>query len=251
MENLRIYSEEQVSNNIVPFRIIEGGQNDTQRIEEELTESCEVYAFKNMDEIRMMINQFDENIDNAMDEEKMRIAERNKLLFLVGINIGIRASDLRLLKWSFFIDGNGNFRDSYTIKPVKTRKKGKFITLYFNQTVRKIITDYLEKYPTDNLDEYLFSSRKGDEPIIASSLWRIIKQTARQCGIIQNIGSHSLRKTWAYFCYNNAVDKSDALVMLQECFNHSSSQTTLRYIGIIAEKKKEMYNSVDIGLEML
>lgn len=41
-----------------------------------------------------MVNLFDRHITNAPDEEKEKIAYRNKLLLLVGINIRIRASDL-------------------------------------------------------------------------------------------------------------------------------------------------------------
>ena len=52
------------------------------------------------------------------------------------------------------------------------------------------------------------------------------------------------------FCAN-AQDKSKALVMLQQCLNHSDSITTMRYIGIMDEEKKDMYESVEIGLEFI
>ena len=76
----------------------------------------------------------------------------------------------------------------------KTRKQKKFVKLFFNNTVKKVIVEYLNEFPTDNLDEHMFKSREGDGAIAATTLWRIVKNTAKEAGVNQNIGSHSLRK---------------------------------------------------------
>ena len=114
----------------------------------------------------------------------------------------------------------------------KTKKHKKFVTLYFNQAVKKAITDYVEKYPVQNMNEYLFKSRKGDKCITEISLGRIIKDAAEEAGIEKNICSHTLRKTFGFWAWHNAKDKNKALVTLQMLFNHSDTSTTLRYIGI-------------------
>lgn len=213
--------------------------------------SSEVYAFQSEEEIKAMIDSFDNKIENAPDGDKRWIAARNKLMFLIGVNVGLRASDLVPLKWNFFYNEDGTFKDFYVLQPKKTKKTKKFVKIFFNQTVKKSIENYVNDYPIENMDDYLFKSRVGDGCITEKSLGRIIKDTAEEIGIPQNICSHSLRKTWAFTIWHNAEDKSKALVMLQQCLGHSDSITTMRYIGIMDEEKKDMYESVEIGLEFI
>ena len=47
------------------------------------------------------------------------------------------------------------------------------------------------------------------------------------------------------------MDKSKALTILQKCFNHSSVETTLKYIGLLDSEIKEMYNSIELGMEYI
>ena len=113
------------------------------------------------------------------------------------------------------------------------------------------MSNYVNIYPIENLDNFLFKSRKGNNPITERGLWKIIVDVAEDAGIEKNVGSHSLRKTWARNIYDNAKDKKEALVMLQECLKHSDSLTTLRYISIMDEEKKDMYESVELGLDYI
>lgn len=245
-----------------PFTVIEGQLADKEKYNldgsikhthsnKEKGKSSEVFAFRTEKEIKAMIDMFDKHITNAPDENKKQIAHRNKLLFLIGMNIGLRASDLRKLRWSFFYNKDGTFKESYRIQPEKQKKQHKFITIYFNDTVKKAIENYVSEYPIEDINSYLFVSRKGVEAISVSSLWRVIKDIATEAGISQNIGSHSLRKSWGFWCWHKAEDKNKALVTLQMCFNHSSTQTTAKYIGIMDNEISDMYNSIDLGLNFI
>ena len=247
---------------VVSFKVIDGKAADKKKYNldgsvkrthpnKKAGESSEVFAFKTEEEIKAMIDVFDKHIADAPDDNKEQIAHRNKLLFLIAINVGIRASDLRTLKWSFFYNDDGTFKDSYRIQPEKQKKQHKFITMYFNATVRKAIENYVSEYPIEDINSYLFPSRKGAESIGVSSLWRIIKDAAAEAGISQNIGSHSLRKSWGFWCWHKAEDKNKALVILQMCFSHSSTQTTARYIGIMDDEISDMYNSIDLGFDFI
>lgn len=211
--------------------------------------SKEVYAFRKEEEIASMIKILDKHIEEAERDVQRQIAWRNKLLFVIGINVGLRASDLRRLKWSFFIDtdklGQRYFKEKYTMFAKKQRK---YVDMYFNEVVYKVVENFLKLYPVENLDSYLFASRKGNEPICESSLWRIIKDTAEEAGIKQNIGSHSLRKTFGYWTYKK---NPNSVAVLQKIFNHSSESITLCYIGITDEKVKETFDNLNLGLEYL
>ena len=213
--------------------------------------SSEVYPFTSEEEIKMMIDLFNNRINESITDSQRQIACRNKMLFIIGINVGLRASDLITLKWNFFFNENGCFKEFYTLQPKKTRKQKKFVKLFFNQTVKKAVAEYIEEYPIQDMNEYLFQSRKGDSHITEVSLGRIIKNAAEEVGIEKNICSHSLRKTFGFWAWHNAEDKSKALVTLQMLFNHSDTATTLKYIGILNSEIEDMFNSVDLGLDYI
>lgn len=214
-------------------------------------QSTEVYPFTSEEEIKAMIDVFNRHIDEAPDEDKRWIACRNRMLFLCGINLGIRASDLCGLKYSFFMNNDGTFKDFYSLQPKKTKKTGKYVKLYFNATVKKAITEYLNDYPMDNIEGYLFKSREGDSHITSIHLGKIIKDTAKEAGIEKNICSHSLRKSFGYHVWHNAEDKEKALVMLMTIFNHSSVIMTKKYIGLMDEEIEDVFNGLNLGLDFL
>lgn len=213
--------------------------------------SSEVYPLTTDEEIKAMIDLFNERIAAAPDENKRQIAARNKMLFLIGINVGLRASDLVTLRYSFFLKDDGTFKEFYTLQPKKTKKTKKFVKLYFNQVVKKAITEYIEEYPIQDMEDYLFKSRKGDGAISERALWKIVVDAAADVGIDKNVGSHTLRKTFGFWAWHNAEDKNKALVTLQMIFNHSDTHTTLKYIGILNSEIEDMFNSIDLGLDYL
>ena len=212
--------------------------------------SSMVYPF-NLKEIKAVIDVLNKRIEDATNDNQRQIACRNKMLFLIGVNVGLRASDLMQLRWSYFYKSDMTFKEFYVLQPKKTKKTGKFVKIFFNQTVKKAVENYVNEYPIEDLDGYLFKSRKGNNPITERGLWKIVVDVAEDADIDKNVGSHSLRKTWARNIYDNAKDKSEALVMLQECLRHSDSLTTLRYISIMDEEKKDMYESVELGLDYI
>lgn len=213
--------------------------------------SSEVYPFVSEEEIKAMINVFNKRIDEAPDENKRQIASRNKMLFLIGINLSLRISDLITLRWNFFLKDDMTFRDYYKIKPKKTKKTGKFVTLYFNEVVKKAVIEYIGQYPIEHMDDFVFKSRKGNNAISEKSAWTIIVDASAEAGIERNIGTHSLRKTFGYHVWHNAEDKEKALIMLMTIFNHSSVAMTKRYIGIMNEEIEDVFNNLNLGLDFL
>lgn len=248
------------TDNVIELKVVDGklskkeevrynkdGSIDRRHPNKVVGKSSEVYPFVSEEEIKAVIDVFDKHIEEASNENKRMIAARNKMLFLIGINVGLRASDLITLKWNFFFDNDGNFKDSYTLQPKKTRKTKKFVKLYFNQVVKKAVTDYIEQYPIQDMNEYLFKSRKGDSHITEISLGRIIKDAAEEVGIERNICSHSLRKTFGYHIWHNAVDKEKSLIILQTIFNHSSPMMTKKYIGLMDDEIEDVFNELNLG----
>lgn len=215
----------------------------------------EVYAIKTDEELKAMIDVFDKHIDEASTPTLKRVACRNKMLFIIGINVGLRASDLRLLTWDFFFDvapdGNFIFRDGYSLRPKKTSRYNKHVALKFNETTKKIIEWYIEQYPIEDIHDYVFRSRQINEPITVNGMRRMIKDAGKEAGIKQNLGSHSLRKSFCRRLYDNSQDKSKALVVLQSILQHSSQSITLKYIGILNDEIEDAFDNVNFGLDFI
>lgn len=143
---------------------------------------------------------------------------RDLLLFSMGINTGLRISDLLKLK---VIDVRG--KSHVEIKEQKTGKVKRFPILGNLQSM-------LEEYTRNkDLSEYLFKSRNGEnKPITRVQAYMILNNACHKCGIQDRIGMHSLRKTFSYHHYKQFHD----VAILQYLLNHSSPSITLRYIGI-------------------
>lgn len=142
---------------------------------------------------------------------------RDYILFMVGINTGLRISDILELKVK-------NVKDKMHIV-IQENKTDKLKRFKINTYLRNILEDYI--FNMDE-EEYLFQSKKGiNKPISRVQAYRILNDVAKEVGL-DEIGTHTMRKTMGYHFYQKTKD----VVLLQELFNHSAPSVTLRYIGI-------------------
>lgn len=169
--------------------------------------------------------------------------KRDYMLFVVGINVGLRAGDLLRLRICDVVD-KGNIKDFVRMQEQKTGKMREFT---LNTSAKEAIKLYLESINGYDPDDYLFKSRKGGTALAVESTHKIIKTTLRELGIKGNYGTHTLRKTFAYHTYrSNVKDNPAILETLQKMLNHSSQAVTLRYIGITKEVITDVYNSLNL-----
>ncbi|PFN09327.1 site-specific integrase [Bacillus cereus] len=141
---------------------------------------------------------------------------RDWFLFVAGINTGLRISDLLQLKVN-------DVRDKTHIV-IKEKKTGKDKRFRINAPFAESIEYYTKGM---NSEGFLFPSRKGDKPITRVQAYRILDKVAKSVGL-EEIGCHTLRKTFGYHFYQQTKD----VALLQEIFNHSAPSVTMRYIGI-------------------
>lgn len=180
---------------------------------------------------------------------------RDNMLFIVGINFGLRVSDLRELRFSNLITDNLVFKDSFPVFEKKTRntrkkKKNRYITI--NNAVIEAVTLYLQNTENVCLSDYMFRSESNNgaalnRPISIKSIDRILKGLASDLGLTVKMSTHTLRKT---FCYHQMVMSHNdhrKLLLLQKILNHSSPAQTLAYIGITAEEIDEAYRALNLG----
>jgi integrase len=161
---------------------------------------------------------------------------RDYVLLTLGINSGLRVSDLLELRVTNVIDERGRIKDRITVREKKT---GKSKTFPFSDTVNKALKEYL---PSLSIDSALFPSRKGGNPITRQQAYRILNDAAKTVGIKDKIGTHTLRKTFGYHAYISGVD----VTRIQALLNHSSPRETLRYIGITQDELDDVYLNLNL-----
>lgn len=144
---------------------------------------------------------------------------RDYILFITGINTGLRISDILKLKVSNILN------QTHII--ITEQKTGKFKRFPVNNTLQTEIQTYVKQNNLSDTD-YLFASKKGEnQPIQRNQAYLILNNVADKLRI-KEIGTHTLRKTFGYHFYQKTKD----IAMLQTIFNHDSQKDTLRYIGI-------------------
>lgn len=169
-------------------------------------------------------------IRNEKDIDHMRktlyaMNPKYGLMFAIGVNTGLRISDILALNI-----GDIRGKDHVTITEKKTGKQKRFL---LNKQMQKEINQYIKKTGLPD-DSPIIPSRKGGNSISRIQAYRVLNDAAEVCGL-EEIGTHTLRKTFGYHFYKRTHD----VALLMSLFNHSAPSITLRYIGITDQTKDE------------
>lgn len=175
----------------------------------------------------------DRELINSIADYLNQSSERNALMFLLGVNVGCRISDILKLRVK---DLKG--KDRLCIIEQKTGKPKYFpIPVKFNKT---ILQPCLERCGSPW--RYIFVSRNNNnKPITRQRAWQIIKEAGRKFGI-DDLGTHTLRKTFGYHYYQ----MTHSVVDLMKIFNHSDQEITLRYIGVMDSEIEKNIRKYDL-----
>jgi len=162
---------------------------------------------------------------------------RDWVLFVLGINSGLRISDLLALQIQDVKD-----RDRITLREEKTGKTKDFP---LSDNCKKALSEYLKDSGLSSGP--LFPSRKAAGSKATGSISRqqaydIINTAARKVGIKDAIGTHTLRKTFGYHAYKAGND----ITRIQQLLNHSAPSVTLRYIGITKDELDSVYINLNL-----
>ena len=216
----------------------------TDAVQSELAKEHAAEPIKSMDDI-IRVSQF------LIEQKRFR----DNMLFIVGINFGLRISDLRSLRFSHLINDDCTFRDRFPILEKKTRntrkhQRNRYVTI--NTAVVEAVTLYLENTEGVRLSDYMFRSKSNNgvnenRPISKQAVDSILKGIAKDCGLGNRMATHTLRKTFAYHQMVMSGNDPRKLLLLQKMFGHSSAAQTLDYIGITSEEIDEAYRNLNLG----
>ncbi|MHC4537065.1 MAG: tyrosine-type recombinase/integrase [Planctomycetota bacterium] len=172
-----------------------------------------------------------EEVKSISDSFQGKYATRDKAIFLIGLCIGSRVSELAQLK----------IADVWRGKPVSTllirpetakRKKARRVPIDVNPIAQNIISEFIAwkqaKGESTEPDAPLFTSQKGGH-LKRVQIHRILKRTYEEAGIEpERASTHSLRKTAATWLYEVTKD----IKCVQDFLGHSDSETTEQYIDL-------------------
>ena len=185
----------------------------------------EVQPIRNMDVLEQCYQ-----IARRHDQNRPTNAACWELLLVVGLNTSLRISDMTRFR---IRDLRGR-----EYAQIAAKKTGKETRILINPAARREISRLTSGRAAD---EYVFQSRQKDartkqyKPITRQRAYQIINTIAREAGIEERIGCHTLRKTFGYHYYKKTGD----VVSLQRILDHSSRRDTLRYIGVIQDEIDE------------
>jgi len=177
-------------------------------------------------------------IKKLLREEK---SPRNYLIFTLGINSALRASDLLRAKVGDLLTDSGDIKEYLY---VKTKKTGRELKIYINENMQKAIKLYIEREPSLDPDDWLFySKRNRDRAISRIRLWVLIRRWAKLVNLNEErFGCHSLRKTWGYHARLGGFD----IETIRKKLGHRNSEVTKTYLGISQEEINSMEKSLNI-----
>lgn len=176
---------------------------------------------------------------------------RDNLLFVAGINFGLRCGDLLKLKVGHILTEDGTaYRDKIVIREQKTKK---IREAYLNDAICDAADLYFGDAGTVDLNDYLFKSQcnrvksKGT-PMTVRSVERLLKTIINdECGLDVHASTHTLRKTFSYHILMNAPDRTRAVEFLMKILGHSSPSVTLAYAGITKEEIEQSYKNLNLA----
>lgn len=181
-----------------------------------------------MDELKKLLNR--------LHRDKKYIWE---LYVRMSFYTALRASDVLSLTWAEILNR------SYLVKTEK--KTGKTRKIPFCDRTQHYIDELYLLLKRPNPNELIFKSPVTQQPFTIQYVNQKTKKWKEEYDLkIGNFSTHTFRKTFGRNVYDTSKDKSQALLLLNQIFKHSSIETTKVYIGIREEEIASIFKSINV-----
>ena len=179
-------------------------------------------------------------------------AQRDRGLFLLGVSIGGRISELLALTvgdvWQNGQPVSDFQFDKEIVKGGETSR-----TVPVNSDGRKAITELMAWHQhRSGLFENavppetpLFPSQKGGGAMKRQALHKILKAVFQKAGLNGKLATHTLRKTFAQRLYQKCND----IFMVKEMLGHKNVATTQAYLGVNYHSVQEAVEAMSLHAE--
>ena len=162
---------------------------------------------------------------------------RNAAWFNLGCNSGFRISELMAVKRGQLIAFNGEFNRWVTIQGKRRIKRRVMV----NSGAEAMLNPWLDEMECKGMIEaerYVFATQT-DKHLDPKYCLELLQASARRVGMYwekYELGTHSMRKTFAQRFYDKAMElsangeKVDPLRATSEALGHTNINNTLRYL---------------------
>ena len=177
-------------------------------------------------------------------------AIRNRSLFMLGVSVGGRISELLALKVNDVWQNNKSVADLlFDRKIVKGGEVSRAVPVNVDgiQAIEDLIAWHLDLYGNIEATRPLFPSRKGQglKAMTRIAAHDALKNAFEAAGLNGKLGTHSLRKSYAQRLYEQTND----IYAVQEMLGHKSVVTTQRYLGVNYASVRDASEAMSISAE--
>ena len=177
-------------------------------------------------------------------------AIRNRSLFMLGVSVGGRISELLALKVGDVWQNNKPVKDLLfdrnIVKGVEVSRAVP-VNMDGRQAIEDLIAWHTELYGDLDAKRPLFPSRKGQgsKAMTRIAAHDVLKPAFEAAGLNGKLGTHSLRKSYAQRLYEQTND----IYAVQEMLGHKSVVTTQRYLGVNYASVRDASEAMSIHSE--
>ena len=178
-------------------------------------------------------------------------AVRNRGLFMLGVSVGGRISELIALKVDDVWQNGKPVKDLlFDLSIVKGNEVSRAVPVNIDgrEAVEALIAWHSELYGDVDPTRPLFASRKGQgsKPMTRIAAHNALKNAFEAAGLNGKLGTHSLRKSYAQRLYEQTSD----IYAVQEMLGHKSVVTTQRYLGVNYASVRDASEAMSIHSEL-
>lgn len=169
---------------------------------------------------------------------------RDWMLWVVGVSLGLRISDLLSLKFCNIMNPNKTFRERIVVIEKKTHKANNCL---ITDSVKYAVSKYLDSIRWKfSLNDYVFKSNKTKSRMTEEYGWMILSNAGKALHLPFVMGSHTMRKSFANIaaCVDKSSVDMNSITKVQGLLNHSDQKVTMTYLGTY----KDMYDRARIAV---
>lgn len=170
---------------------------------------------------------------------------RNRSLFMLGVSVGGRISELLALKIEDVWQNEAPVSDLLFEKDVvKGKETARMIPVNADgrQAITELIQWHKEQFSEPEIRRPLFPSRKFSLALSRSQAHRLLCEAFQKAGLNGQLATHSLRKTFAQRIY----DASSDIFLVKELLGHKSVETTKQYLGVSYLRLQQATQAIEL-----
>lgn len=167
-----------------------------------------------------------------------RMRGRDLALFVLGTRAGFRVSELLSLRVGDVWQG-GRVVSHVTVRRQAMKGKREGRTVYMHPGAQQALYGWLcelRGLGCVKTDNHVFVRADCTGPISRQRAWQILKRAFRRAGCIGQLGTHTLRKTFARKISAAGAD----LVALQSALGHRNVNSTVQYTNFTRDATDEL-----------